>query len=220
MIIKIHQTASNIKQTYSIDGENFHFIGNSGSICQFQPITISNKESTIKGVFCLANWVNYIPLRHLFNIENLRKSFHIFKNDNKYGKIMFSKHGFLKRYYMISLDNGETYYCYYYSKGSFDYVSIYKGDTQIALIETYLNNNDLKFTHKLYLLDEYNYLAETLSFFVIYYANFSFVKRFHMSKGSYYAKSWTLHKYNKMYNPKWRETYFPQENFFGKTSLL
>ena len=220
MIIKISQTASNIKQSYDIEGENFYYSGVTGSISRLQSITLSNKENTIKGVFNISKWVNYIPLRYLFGNANLTRVFHIYKNDNIYGVIVFSKHGFLKSFYVIALDSGEIFHCYSLSRGSFDYVSIYQGDTQIALVETYLSVNDYKYTHKLYLLDDYNQFADTLSFFVLYYASYNFAQRFHMSSGSYYRKSWSISKYNDKYNPKWREIYFPNENFFGKTSLI
>ncbi len=218
MIVKISQTASNIKQTYDIESDSFYFNGKLGSINRFQTITISNKDITIKGIYNLSKWVNYIPLRWLFGEANLTRVFHLYKNENIYGSIVFSIHGFMKNFYVIALNSGEIFHCYSCSKGSFNYVSIYQGDKQIALIETYLNTTDYKYTHKLYILDNYNKFAHTLSFFVLYYANYHFTERFHMSKGSYYEKSWSFSKYNYKYDPKWRETYFPDENFFGKTN--
>ncbi len=212
MIVKISQTASNIKQTFDIECDNFYF---PGSVSRFQTITLSNKETTIKGIYNLSKWVNYIPLRWLFGEANLTRVFHLYKNENIYGSIIFSKHGFMKAFYVIALDTGEIFHCYSCSKGSFNYVSIYHGDKQIALIETYLNTTDYKYTHKLYILDDYEKFADTLSFFVLYYANYRFAERFHMSKGSYHEKSWSYSKYNDKYDPKWRETNFPDENFFG-----
>ena len=202
MIIKISQTASNIKQSYDIESENFYYSGDAGSISRLQSITLSNKENTIKGIYNISKWVNYIPLRYLFGEANLTRVFHLYKNDNIYGSIVFSKHGFLKSFYVIALDSGEIFHCYCLSRGSFDYVSVYQGDTQIALIETYLSVNDYKYIHKLYLLDEYNRFADTLSFFVLYYASYNFSQRFHMSSGSTSAKLWSFSKYNNKYNPK------------------
>ena len=220
MIIKISQTASNIKQSYDIESENFYYSGDTGSISRLQSITLYNKENTIKGIYNISKWVNYIPFRYLFGEANLTRVFDIYKNDDIYGCIVFSKHGFLKSFYVIALNSGEIFHCYCRSKGSFDYVSIYQGDIQIALIETYLSVNDFKYTHKLYLLDDYNQFADMLSFFVLYYASYTFAKRMHMSKGSVSEKSWSFSKYNDKYNPKWRETHFPNENFFGKESLF
>lgn len=42
----------------------------------------------------------------------------------------------------------------------------------------------------------------------------------HMSSGSVSEKAWSFSKYADKYDPKWRETHFPDENFFGKTSLI
>lgn len=220
MIVKISQTASNIKQTFDIKSDDFYYYGKLGSINRFQEITLSNKDITVKGVYNLSKWVNYIPFRWLLGKANLTRAFLLYKNENIYGSIAFSKHGFMKSFYIIALDSGENFYCYSRSIGSFNYVSIYEGDKQIALIETYLNTTDHKYVHKLYVLDEYNRFAETLSFFVLYYANFRFTERFHMSKGSFYEKSWSLSRYNNKYDPNWRETNFPDENFFGKTGLF
>lgn len=220
MIIKICQTASNIRQTYDIDGENFHYTGKVGSIKCYQPISFYNENTTIDGFFKLSKWSNYIPFRWLVGKENLRQRFQLYKNKELYGNIVLSKHGFYKSSYIITSDSGEIFHCYYRTKGSFDYVSIYHNNSQVALLETFLSVNDFKFTHKLYILDSYSKFAEILSFFVLYYANFMFVKRLHMSKGSFYGYAWSFSRYNNMYNEKWRETHFPDENFFGKTNLF
>ncbi len=75
MIIKISQTASNIKQPYDIEGENFYYSGDAGSISRLQSITLSNKENAIKGIYNISKWVNYIPLRYLFGEANLTRVF-------------------------------------------------------------------------------------------------------------------------------------------------
>ncbi len=220
MIVKISQTASNIKQTFDIESDHFYFQGEAGKVSRLQTITLSNENTVIKGVYHLSKWVNYIPFRWLFGKANLTRTFHLYKNENLYGSIVFSKHGFMKSFYVLALGNDEIFHCYCRSIDSFHYVSIYHGDKQIALIETYLHTNDYKYIHKLYVLEDYNRFADTLSFFVLYYANYRFAKRFHMSKGSHYEKSWSYSKYNDRYDPSWRETNFPDENFFGKTNLF
>ena len=220
MIVKISQTASNIKQTYDVESKSFYFYGKLGSINRLQTITLSNKETTIKGIYSLSQWVNYIPFRWLFGKANLTRFFHLYENENIYGSVVFSKQGFRKSFYVIALDSGEIFHCYSQSKDSFNYVSIYYGDKQIALIETYLNTNDLKYIHKLYILDDYDKFAVTLSFFVLYYANYHFTTRFHMSKGSYYKKSYSHSEYYYKYDRMWREKNFPDENYFGKTNLF
>ena len=220
MIVKITQTASNIKQLFYIDSDDFNFHGELGSWDKYQSISLSNEESVIKGVHRFSNWVNYIPLRYLFGYTNITRVFDLYRNENKYGNIVFSEHGFHKSYYLIQLDNGPVFHCYSRSKGSFNYVSIYEKDKQIALIETLLNVEDFKYTHKLYILNDYKQFADTLSFFVLYYANFKFSQRFHMSSGSQNVKAWSFSRYNYKYDPEWREKNFPNENYFGKTSIF
>lgn len=216
MIIKIKQTSSNIRQSFDVESENFYLHGEAGNISRLQTITLSNKNTTIKGVYNLSKWENYIPLRYLFGYANLTRIFHLYKNDNTYGCFVFSKHGFMKSSYVISLNSGEIFHCYYRSKGSFHYISIYERDQQIALVETYLSVDDYKYTHKLYLLDAYRQFADVLSLFVLYFASYHFAKRFHMSIGSFNGKSWSYSQYNDKYNSEWRERNFPDENFFWK----
>ena len=105
--------------------------------------------------------------------------------------------------------------CYSYAEGSFDYVSIYHGNKQIVQIETLLNVSDHKYTHQLYVLDEYAYLADTLTLWALYYANYRFVKRFHMSKTCSIRYARSLSKYKDKYNPTWRKTHFPDKGGEG-----
>ena len=220
MIIRISQIASNIRQSHEIESENFYFHGEAGPVSRFQHIIISNQSITIKGVYRISKWTNYIPFRYLLGHDNRTKRFSLYRNDKAYGSIVFSEHGFLKSCYIIALDDGTLLHCYSVAKGSFHCVCIYAEEKQIALIETYLNVDDYKYVHKLYLLEDYERFADTLSFFTVYYASYHFAKRLHMSKNSSYRKSWTFSKYNKKYDPAWRITHFPNENFFGKIHLF
>lgn len=51
MIIKISQTASNVRQSYDIEGENFYYTADAGSFSRLQPIILSGKDTTVKGVY-------------------------------------------------------------------------------------------------------------------------------------------------------------------------
>lgn len=220
MIIKIIQTSSNIKQEYDIEFPESTFFGSAGNVSALQHIEIFNKDTNLSGKFQISNWVNYIPLRYLFGVANLTRAFLIERNEEDIGEFIFSKHGFMKSFYVITLNDDTILHCYTRMKGSYNYISVYNGDDQIALIETYLCCNDYKYKHKIYLLDDWRQLCEVLSLFVLYYASFKFAHRMHMSSGSSYEKGFSLSKYNNKYNPCWRELNFPDENFFGKTSLF
>lgn len=220
MIIKISQTASNTKQTYLIEGENFFFEGKNGSLSNLQDVVISNESTTIRGDFILSKGHHYLPFRYLFGKETKKRNFRLYRNDTAYASIAFSEVGFLKSRYELALDNGDLLYAYTYTKKDFDYVSIYLGDRQIALLETYLTVRNGNHIHKLYLLDDATHYAELLSFFVLYYANYHFNQRFHMSWGYSTTYAWTYSRYNKKYDPTFRETHFPNEDFFGKIHLF
>ena len=221
MIIKIVQTASNIKQTYDIEGENFYYRANAGSFSRLQSITLVNRENTLKGVYHLSKPINYIPLRYLFGKPNLTRAFQIYKNGGAYGNVVYSKRGFNRSCYLITTNRREEFECYDLYRGSFHYISIYRGNVQIALVETYLSVNDYEYTHKLYLLDDYVELADIFSLFVVYYAGYNFAKRLHMNiHSTTYVKAWSISSYSDKYDPNWRETHFPNENFFGKVSLF
>lgn len=101
MIVKISQTASNIKQLYDIKSDNFSFQGEFGNVSRLQSITLFNKNTTIKGIYNFSKWVNYIPLRYLFGKANLTRVFCLYRNEEIYGSIVFSKHGFLKAFMLL-----------------------------------------------------------------------------------------------------------------------
>lgn len=224
MIVKIRQTASNVKQSYLIEGDGLYYTGKAGSVLKTQPITLMNKTETLKGIYHFYGIKNYIPLSYLFGAGNLTRGFDISRNGENIGVINFLRNGYLKNFYQLTLNDDTRLRCYIVAKESFQYACIYNyncnEENQIALIETYLNVNDYKYVHKVYLLDDYKWLASIISFFTVYYSSYNFSKRFHMSSGSFYEKSWTLSKYNDKYDPLWRETNFPSENFFGKINLI
>lgn len=212
-------TYSNTKVTFSIAGDDFYFNGKVGALSPTQKITLSNNNDTITGIYKMSNLLHYIPFWYLFGKEKLIRKFNIYKNDVLYGNVLYSAHGFLRGCYIITLNNGKIIKCYCRSKGSFNYVSIYMGKKQIALLETCLNVDDYLYKYKLYLLEEYNALFEILSFFTLYYANYTFLKRFHFGSTSTYEKSYSFSSYNDKYSNDWREKNFPEENFYGKTNM-
>jgi len=219
MIIKISQTSARIKPSYDVYIGDKYYQGDLGGLSQLQSIALSGDGSALKGVFSPSSWYNYIKLRYYLGKENITRVFHLYKNDEQYGKFYYSQHGFMKSYYVIALNNGEVFHCYYRSIDSFDYISIYNGDKQIALVETNLSTYNNIYIHKLYILDDFDCHAETLSLFVLYYASYNFTQRANMMYGSVTVKSYSFSDYNDRYDPKWRETYFPDEDYFGRSTL-
>ena len=239
MIFKIEQTASNIKQEYDITGEAA-YSGANGKFYELQESRLSkNGEPVLRAKYSASNLMTWIPIITTFIVwliapklgisqltaivpivlfgfipYSIRKA-EIVKGEKTIGYFEHHKEGYLRKLDEIKLDSGDTLKCYTVSKGSFTYLPIYKNGVQIALVETYTVTVDYKYTHKLYLLDEYADMAEVLLLFILYYANLHYTDRHHMSTGTYYSFSWTTSPYKKKYDPAWREKYFPEENYFG-----
>ena len=236
MIIKLSQTDHNLKKTtFDITGTTMPFSGEYGGISQIQSICLHTTEYSLTGKFVLPTIKDYVPYRHLFGKENLTQHFQIYKTGQPYGHFYLSSHGLYKTCYKLHLDSGETIICFFRTIKDFCYISIYFNHVQIALVEVFLNlYNDRKRDYKLYLLDDYAMYADLLSLFVIYYSNHNFsaghsssilpannkhtsvLPKTHLFESSSWTYSYSYSRYNKKYDPKWRETHFPYENFFGR----
>lgn len=217
MIIKVTQTASNIKQEYDIYADEHYYKGKLGSISRFQDIHLSGKDIFLKGSYALPRLNTNIPYSSLLGTSTITRIFRVSRNGEEYAEVMYTTQGVCKDCYIIQTVMGKAFECYIHVKDSFNYVSVYHGERQIALIETYLNVSDYKYTHKAYILDEYKEFWDLTAFFILYYSSYRFCKRFHMSYGySQYHYGRNFSVYNDKYDPKWREKNFPDENFFGK----
>ncbi len=220
MIINIKQTSSNIKQEYEIESNDRYFYASAGSFHKLQSIVMKNKDRELVAKWHITPVINHIPFLHLFGYNRKCKKFVISENQTGIAEFSHSKHGYLKSCYLIKEQNGCVLYGYDISLGSFNYMCIFKNKAQIALVETYLTVTDHKYTHKLYLLEEEADYSEILSLFAVYYSNFRFSKRMHMSSGTVHQKERTFSKYNSLYDASWRETHFPSEDFFGKNNIF
>lgn len=213
MVIKIQQETSNLSQSYYVSGD-FCCQGELGSVSRFQDIFLyKQNEEILRGKYRFGRFVDHIPFRYLFGYTNFGRAFHLYRQNNLCGSFIFSLEGFLKSSYVVSVGDNTIFHCYFRGVDSFHYISVYCENRQIALVETSLRVVDGKYSHTLYLLDEYEPYKDILTLFVLYYANYNFTNRFHMSKGTSYSKSWTFSEYNEKYDPHWRETHFPNEKF-------
>lgn len=211
MIIRIHQTHTGLKSKYDIESDGFLFQGERGGLHDAQDITMQGRDTTLTGRFCLPAPQDVIPLIGVFGVEQQTRKFEVTRNGSVIGSVWKSLHGWGKSCYVIEFADGTALRCYSRCKGSFDYVSVYDGETQIALLENYLRSMEGRHDHKLYLLDACKAYAEILAWFAMYYAQHEVQGHGDMT----FTYSWSY--YNKKYDPSWRETHFPEENFFGKT---
>lgn len=211
MIIRIRQTENGLRLRYDIEGEGFLFQGERGGLAPVQSIAITGQGVTISGTYRLPSPGSLLPLAGVFGGERRMQMYEIGRNGGVIGTAAKSLHGWGKSCYVISLNDGTELRCYSKRKGQFDYVAIYEGDVQIALLENFLRAMDGRHDHKLYLLEEHRSHAEVLSWFALYYAQHEVEK----NNDAVFAISFS--PYDKMVDPAWREKHFPEENFFGKT---
>lgn len=210
MIIRIRQTAGGLKPKYDIESDGFRFQGERGGLHGAQSITMSNRCATLTGRFCLPSLLSSLPLLGMLGVDQRTRVFELTREGGAIGRVSRSVHGPGKSCYVIELADGTAMRCYSRRKGQFDYVSVYEGETQIALLENFLRSMDGRHDHKLYLLDAYGQYAEVLSWFAMYYAQYEVEQTGDVS----FTVSFSA--YDRMYDPAWRETHFPEENFFGK----
>ena len=220
MIIKINQISYASDPEYDIEGFERVYQANAGFYSKYQSVTVRASDCLYEARFDPAGVGSYIPLSYLFGKEKVTRRFCLYKDDCAYGSVALVKTGWFREFYRIQLDGGETLICYSRLKGSFEYISIYLGEKQVALVEILLSNVGHKYRHKLYLLDECAQFAETLVLFVIYHSSFTYAKRGEFCGHSESVYAFSFSGFNNKYDPQWREKNFPDENFFGKTSLL
>lgn len=211
MIIRIRQRENGLRLRYDLDGEGFLFQGERGGMAPVQPITLAGCDVTLTGTYRLSSPVNHVPLLGIFGAEQRTRVFEISRNGGVIGTAAKSLHGWGKSCYVIDLADGTELRCYSRRKGQFDYVAIYEDAEQIALLENYLRAVDGRHDHKLYLLDAYSRHAEVLAWFALYYAQHEVEQTGDVT----FAISFS--RYDGKVDPAWRETHFPEENFFGKT---
>ena len=222
MIISVKQTASNIAQTYevSIDG-TYVYAGSLGRFHRFQPIELMDKNNTpvLKGRWCLSKWIHYLPFAWVLAKHTVTRKCVITGSTGETASIGFTRQRAFEDVYTIWLPCGEELKAYAVAVGDYEYVSIYRKDHQVALLELYLTAIDYCYTYKMYVLEEIAEQKAWLTFFVLYYANQNHTHRFHMSKGTVRTKKWSFSRSGSRYDPTWREVHFPHENFFGKIHL-
>ncbi len=217
MIIKIKQTESNTKQEYEIETDGGYYYASAGRFFKQQPITLKSRERELIARWRMASPLNYVPLLHLLGYDRQTKLFTVGNNGENVGSFCFSRHGFLKSYYKIKAGDGTELLGYDIGGWDFNYMCIFKDGVQIALLETYLTVTDYKYNLKLYLLDVAERYAEELMLFSVYYASYRFSVRFHMTwEKTMTGREKIYSKYKHLYDEGWRETHFPDENFFGK----
>ena len=220
MVITIAQTASNLKQTYAISCPDFTFHASAGSFLPCQSIRLTNDQTSLTGTFRISNPLSYIPFWYKVDFLAATREFRITKNGEPFGSICQHRLDFHSSYYTVCLSGSKQLNCYAYAQGRFHFISIYDGDQQIASLVTDQNVRNFKYFHYLYLLDTCRQYAEILSFFAVYFANYHFAHRFHMSISTVKGRSWTISNLNFKYDPSWLRNNFPDSAYLAEINHL
>lgn len=221
MILRIEQTRAGTAQTFDVyTGDRLVFTGRLGAVSKRQEIVLEGKNGQmLTGTYLPAWELQRQAERWKLPGYRLSQGLRYGRAGQNEGCFFLVRDGLWKSRYVIA-NGGESFSVYFLSKGSFEYLSIYRDERQIALVEHYLTVVDNRERYKLYLLEEYRALGETLTLFLLYFDNWNHAERFPTVYGTRVTKAWSLSRYAHTYDPGWRAAHFPQENFFGKSRLF
>lgn len=145
----------------------------------------------------------------------------IVDNDGcKCGSVYSKLDGLWKEKYCLGINN-EILFGYSVDKGNIRAISFYKDDKQIAQITKPFYRVNRLDTYYIHLLDEYTYMAELLSFFVIYldYCEYGSGNELYYN-GMEISKEYSYNKNNKFYNKNWIKNQFGEEEDIRFKTLI
>ncbi len=238
MKVTVQQLFSNIEQRYNVvvDSE-FYAQGLNGRFSEMENIRLFTDDEIlltgkktilpyqlflfimrlISAVGFIAGYKEFILLLFVMIVLTwIGKShlFSVFENKIKIASFICIKNGPYSVKYDISSDIYDVS-VYQFFKDTTVYLSIYKEDMQIGLIEVDTERVvDYKYDYRLYLLDTYSSMKDILIMFILYYANINNTKRFHMTQGTVFKASYweslQYNKYKEKYNEDWKNLYFSE----------
>ena len=230
MIIDVKQTLSEKKNEFEIFFDNksvynatLPFINISGSLNleKLREIKVYDKSNNLKYKTDY-NYIDnqleeFIPLKYL--ITKSQKFYQlkfINQNDSEDDiSIFFETNEVWNGCYVIKYKD-VIYKCYSIEDGYIRHICIYKDEIQVAEL---LKPNviiDGKDEYKIYLMDEYNYLSDSLSLLALYLDRTEYNSSYLKNNGKQIEKSFSYSKVNKYYNPNWVKNNFNAEDYFNK----
>lgn len=157
-----------------------------------------------------------IPLKYLAtNSQKFYQLKFVDQSNNDEILIFFEMKINLYNYYAIKYKN-VIYNCFSIEDGYIRHICVYKDNIQVAEI---LKPNliiDGKDEYKIYLLDEYNYLSDSLSMLVLYLDRIEYNSSYLKVKGKQVYKAISYSKANEYYNPDWTKINFNSGEYINK----
>ncbi len=211
MIHNIQKIKAGFVHKYRIHKDDvLTYRGKIGSLSKYETLYLENDYEKNYARFCFSNISQYIPFKYLVGKAKQNKKFRCHTNDKYLGTFVRSIEGIRKIRYIIHLENERFLYLYNISKGNYSYLCVYLDDdeTQIAQVDTFLTSKNGCFSHTLYLLEDYEYLARMLLLFVLYYDNFIYTNRGKYYFGRNFELKYSFSKYEHKYNSAWKRNHF------------
>lgn len=230
MLIDVNQTISEKKNEFEILYENksiytatLPFIDIIGifNLENLRKIKVYDKNNNLK-YKTEYNYVDnqleeFIPFKYL--ITNSQKFYQlkfINQNDNEDDvSIFFEMKEVWNGYYVIKYKD-VIYKCFSIEDGYIRHICIYKDEIQISEL---LKPNvviDGKDEYRIYLMDKYNYLSDSLSLFALYLDRTNYNSSYLKNNSKNVSKKFSYSNVNKYYNPNWVKNNFNAEDYFNK----
>lgn len=227
MIIDVKQTASEQKNEFEIMFDNkkmynaklpFLMISGVFNLDKIKDIKIydlNNKLKYISKYDYLDNQCEeFVPFKYL--ITKSQKFYQLkFINETENDEILifFNLKEIWNEYFIIKYKD-EYYNCYSVEEGYIRHICIFKDDKQVAEL---LKPNiifDGKDTYRIYLKQEYDFLADAVAMLALYLDRTEYNSSYLKNKGVSVSKNFSYSKVNKYYDSNWVKDNFSSKEYF------
>ena len=162
-----------------------------------------------------------VPLKYLFTGEQRFMQMSILNQYNQIcGSIYNKVNGLIDTKLCFSFNN-ELFIGHDVCSGKIRTISVFKGDLQVAQVTKPLSVKNNLDSYCIHLLDDYAYIADVISFFVIYFDYLYYRNSGQIVKEkTSFQMEYTYSKSNKFYNKFWIKEHFGDEEHARYTQMI
>lgn len=200
---------------------NINGIGNLEKLRQIQVFDNDGKEKYISKYSYIDNKVEeFLPLKYLVTKSQKFDQFTILNasTNSEEFSIYFEIKELFNDSYIIK-KNDKIYNCYFIEDGHIIHIPIYDGDIQIGEFLKPQVVIDAKDNYRVYLKDEYSYLADAIVLLALYLDRLMFNSSYIKYRGAIITYSKSYSKVNKYYNSSWISNNFDANDYFKKIDI-
>ena len=229
MIIDVLQTISERKNEFDIFYNNkkiykakLPFITMSGifnleKIREIRVFDLNNKIKYETSYNYIDNQIEeFLPLKYLITNSQKFNQFKFINKDNNEKILLFFEMKEIWNGYCVIKYKENFYNCYSVEDGYIKHVCIYKDDTQVAELVKPNIIIDGKDTYRIYLKNEYDYLADACTMLALYLDRTEYNSSYLKNKSSLVSKNFSYSKVNKYYDSNWIKNNFKLDNYFNE----